>query len=308
MKIRRPFVIILLLLPLAVGLVCAVVLQSRPEANPVLVYQFRVDLGTCLLIGGGLLSAIAFGVWGFRASAQHRLDNAVEGARQEARDGRRRFLRQLDHELKNPLTALQAELAYLKQDLPAENGHVLDDMNDQIERLRLLITDLRKLSQVEDQPLEHGPVDVGQLLQEVAEAVEERPGVAEGRVHLTLLDSPWRLPPVSGDRGLLWLACFNLLDNALKFSPPSARIELRAMELSPWLVVEVADNGPGIPPEDVPHVFDELYRGGNARGLPGSGLGLSLVRAIITRHGGDVSVRSRPGQGTVFTLRLPVAR
>ena len=68
----------------------------------------------------------------------------------------------------------------------------------------------------------------------------------------------------------------------------------------------MADNGPGIPEDEVPHVWEELYRGKNARGIEGSGLGLTLVRSIITRHGGQVNLRSRSGQGTVFIIRLPV--
>jgi two-component system OmpR family sensor kinase len=70
--------------------------------------------------------------------------------------------------------------------------------------------------------------------------------------------------------------------------------------------VEVADTGPGIPEPEIAHIWDELYRGEGARGIPGSGLGLALVRAIVERHGGQVSLRSRAGQGTVFSLRLPL--
>jgi len=83
--------------------------------------------------------------------------------------------------------------------------------------------------------------------------------------------------------------------------------EVRAFEDRRWVVVEVADTGPGIPEGDLPHVFEELYRGENARGVEGSGLGLALVRAVAQHHGGSVAVRSREGEGTAFTLRLPLA-
>ena len=86
---------------------------------------------------------------------------------------------------------------------------------------------------------------------------------------------------------------------------PGDRIEVRALEDGAAVVVEVADTGPGIPETEVPLVWEELYRGQGARGIPGSGLGLALVRAIAERHGGQVDLRSREGQGTVFTLRLP---
>lgn len=98
----------------------------------------------------------------------------------------------------------------------------------------------------------------------------------------------------------------NLLENAIKFTRPGDRVEMRAFEDGSTLVVEVADTGPGIPEDELPHVREELYRGQGARGVPGSGLGLALVRAVIERHGGRVSLRSRIGQGSVFTVHLPV--
>jgi two-component system OmpR family sensor kinase len=96
------------------------------------------------------------------------------------------------------------------------------------------------------------------------------------------------------------------LDNALKFTQPADTIELRASEAEQVVVIEIADTGDGIPAEEIPRVWDELYRGQGAKSQPGSGLGLSLVRAIVNRHGGQVTIRSRPRQGTVVTMRLPV--
>jgi two-component system OmpR family sensor kinase len=108
-----------------------------------------------------------------------------------------------------------------------------------------------------------------------------------------------------GDWDLLFLATYNLLDNAYKFTRPGDTVEVRAIEEADSVVIEVADTGPGIPEEELPRVWDELYRGQGARGIPGSGLGLALTRAIVDRHGGGVALRSRAGQGTVVTLRLP---
>jgi two-component system, OmpR family, sensor kinase len=106
---------------------------------------------------------------------------------------------------------------------------------------------------------------------------------------------------------LLFLAVYNLLDNTLKFTRPGDTIEVRAFEDGSHVAVEVADTGPGIPESEAPHVWEELYRAEGARGIPGSGLGLALVRAIVERHGGQVTLRSRAGQGTVVALRLPLA-
>jgi two-component system OmpR family sensor kinase len=104
----------------------------------------------------------------------------------------------------------------------------------------------------------------------------------------------------------LFLALHNLVDNAIKYSRSGDTIEVRAFEDGAAVVIEVADTGQGIPDNELPQIWDELYRGQGARGLPGSGLGLALVRTIVERHGGVVGVRSRQGQGTVFTMRLPI--
>ena len=122
---------------------------------------------------------------------------------------------------------------------------------------------------------------------------------------LTLPQAPWPLPQVPGDWDLLFLAIHNLLDNALKFTRSDDTVEVRAFEDGNLVAIEVADTGPGIPAEDVPRVWEELYRAETARGVPGSGLGLALVRAIVERHHGEAAIRSRVGQGTVVTLRLP---
>lgn len=125
---------------------------------------------------------------------------------------------------------------------------------------------------------------------------------------MSIPQAPWPLPLVSGDPDLLLLVIHNLIDNALKFTRPGETIEVRAFEDANSVVVEVADTGPGIPEEELPYVWQELYRGAAARGVPGSGLGLALARAIVDRHGGKVSLRSRAGQGTVVSIRLPVQR
>lgn len=307
MRLHRVTEIILILTPLVLGAILAIALQTKIIINPVLHFQALIDLGTFLLVIGGLLSAGFLGFWLLRRQVMVKERIKDEKIMEAARLERRRFLQQLDHELKNPLTALKTELAYLSQDMINDGASkVLGDIKDQVERIENLIADLRKLAQIEEQPLEFEPVDINELLTEIIEAVKDQPGFADHKLHLTLLQSPWKLPSIPGDRGLLWLACYNLVDNALKFTPPSAEIELRAFEVRPWLIIEVTDNGPGISSDELPHIFEELFRGKNARNISGSGLGLPMVRAIISRHKGDISVQSRPGQGTIFTLRLPL--
>jgi len=296
-----------LILPLILGALIAAGLQTNSDWNPVYSLKFRIDLGTMILLAGltlsiGLIFARLFGQW-----SRKQRDRLVNETQHEMALGRRRFLRRLDHELKNPLTALRMELAYLTAEKPVEaDQKVFCDMNIQVDRLSRLVTDLRKLAQLEEQEIQRTPVALGEILQEVLDAAQDHPNFPERQVSLTLLQHPLPLSTIFGDRGLLWLACFNLLDNAFKFSQPGAKIEIRAFEVRPWLVLEVADDGAGIPEGDLPHIFEELYRGENARSLSGSGLGLALVRTIVALHTGSITVRSQVGQGTVFTMQLPV--
>ena len=148
-------------------------------------------------------------------------------------------------------------------------------------------------------------VDIATLLKGLL-ALQEEEGFNHRNVTLSIPQAPWPLPQVRGDWDLLFLAIHNLLQNALKFTAPGDTIEIRSFEDGSEVVIEVADTGPGIPEEEVPHVWEELYRGKGARGVVGSGLGLALVRSIVIRHGGNVNLRSRSGQGTVFIIRLPV--
>ena len=103
---------------------------------------------------------------------------------------------------------------------------------------------------------------------------------------------------------------YNLVENALKYTSESDSVEVRALEDGKAVVVEVADSGGGIATEDLSKIFEELYRGSNARTTEGSGLGLALVNRIISLHGGQIDVRSRQNspRGTVFTVRLPEAK
>ena len=144
-----------------------------------------------------------------------------------------------------------------------------------------------------------------ELLEDSFNIALDHPESVDRILNLSIPRAPWPLPTINGDRDLLILAIHNLLDNAIKFSQTNDTIEMRAFEDGTSIVIEIADTGPGIPSSDQDHVWEELYRGEQARGIPGSGLGLALVRAIVTRHNGSITLRSRPGEGTVFIMRLP---
>lgn len=266
------------------------------------IVYLRADLGVLSLIFGLGLTALAALIFGLLDWAERTRQATITSAAEE----RRRFLRRLDHELKNPLTAIRAGLANLTES-PSDEARreALSSVEAQALRLSRLSADLRKLAELEVRLVEHSPVDVPALLHEAFSMAQEQPGADERHLNLSIPQAPWPLPKIQGDPDLLLLAVHNLLDNALKFSRPGDTLELHAFEDGAEIVIEVADTGPGIPEDEQPHVWEELYRGQSGRGIPGSGLGLALVRAIAERHNGRVSLRSRLGQGTVFTLRLP---
>jgi two-component system OmpR family sensor kinase len=292
-------------LPVALGLLTAAAVGIGRLEN------HRIYLAAQLAFAAPLVGLFFSGclslVLAIHRRAQRGMQRGIAAQRARAAEERRRFLRRLDHELKNPLTAIRTGLSNLSWlSSPEARQETLDTMHAQVLRLSRLAGDLRKLADLEIRPLESTRVAMGPLLEEVMEQARERSEEGERQLRLTMLEAPWPLPTVEGDPDLLFLAVHNLVDNALKFTAPGDTVEVRAFEDSTRLVLEVADTGPGIPQEELPHVWKELYRGQETRGIPGSGLGLALVKAICQRHGGDVSVRSRSGQGTVFTIRLPV--
>jgi two-component system, OmpR family, sensor kinase len=270
------------------------------------IISFRIDVGLIVLIWA--LGCLAFGVlallmWRSGERLGQQLGMAVEI---HAAAERHRFLQRLDHELKNPLTAIRAALVNLI-DIPHDlsERQALTTVESQSLRIKHLIGTLRKLAELEIHHIQRSPTNLTDVLNEVVLLAEENPARADRRIKLVIPQAPWPLPQVSGDYDLLILAIHNLVDNALKFSRPGDTIEVRAFEDGPMVAIEVADTGPGIAEEDIPHVWKDLYRGQSARSVPGSGLGLALVRVIADRHSGQVSLRSRVGQGTVVTLRLP---
>ncbi|MFV2044386.1 MAG: sensor histidine kinase [Anaerolineales bacterium] len=272
--------------------------------------RIGIELDTLLLVVGIIVSSVLAAVLVIRSRESRSVQEAVAQSQFEASEERRRFLRRLDHELKNPLTAIRAGLANLDSaDRDERWSETRTSVESQILRLSRLTSDLRKLADLESRPLgESSLIDMGELLGEAFEAAGERPKAQDRSMTLTLPKAPWPLPQVQGDRDLLFLALFNLLDNALKFTGSGDTVEVRAFEDGANVVVEVADTGIGIPKKEVRHVWEELYRGQEARGVPGSGLGLSLVRAIVERHGGQTELRSKTKHGTVITVRLPVGR
>ena len=293
---------LLVLLPLVIGGALGIALYRGRLYNPTVFLQADLAM-LAQLCGFGAALALAgwFLLLDWSEARRGKVKQQVEA---QAAEEHRRFLQRLDHEMKNPLTVMQVGLANLGEDCDPK---MLESVKAQTLRLSRLVADMRKLSDLETLPVEFASVNLAEILKTVVEMTEVNRSAKEIKLTLILPQAPWPLPPILGDGELLLLAFLNILDNAVKFSEPGDTIEVRASEDGRMVVVEVADTGSGIPEEELPHVWEELYRGQSAHGIPGSGLGLALVRVIIERHGGQVNIRSRTDQGTVVIVRLPSA-
>ena len=310
-------------LPLLVGLLSGIFAQIvlRPDV-PIL---FQADLGIAAFVFGGVVRQWSFFAfllgflvtlilillyfWDVRSARQARA--MIMDALRDMEQNRRNFMRRLDHEIKNPLTGLRAALVNMQETQAAdERQHAVENAGRAVARLSRLLADLRKLSDLGERPIERAYVDIPGLLQDAVDAAHVLPAFEGREVSLFIPKVPSPFPSITGDRDLLVLAVYNLIENALKFTCAEDSVEVRASEDGQIIVIEVADSGVGIPPEDVPKVFEELYRGSNARSTEGSGLGLALVKRIIALHNGQVLVRSSQAEprGTVFTIRLPVTK
>ena len=217
-----------------------------------------------------------------------------------SRDRQRQLVADAGHELRTPLTSLRTNLDLLTQaddvgGLPAEaRAELLDDVRAQIEEMTTLIGDLVELAR--DEPLTHvvESVDLSEVVYRALIRVRRRaPGVT-----FDVDAQPWW---VIGEPAPLERAITNLLDNAAKWSPSGGTVTVRLG----GGVLTVEDEGPGIAPDDLPHVFDRFYRSEESRSMPGSGLGLSIVRQVMERHAGSVVAGAAAGGGARLTVTLP---
>jgi signal transduction histidine kinase len=222
---------------------------------------------------------------------------------------RRQYVSDVSHELRTPLAAIRTMAETLLQygdSDPALGQRYLPRIVTQTERLARLAGQLLDLAQIESGNL-LGPivqVPLAGVLQEVAQTQAER--AAAQRVEL-IVRAPQALPPVLGDRDRLIQVFLNLVDNALRHTPPKGRVTITARVEADRVATLVEDTGEGIAPEDLPHLFERFYRVEKARSprSGGTGLGLAIVRQIVESHGGAIEVASTPGVGTSFRIDLP---
>ncbi|MFC9632024.1 sensor histidine kinase [Streptomyces mirabilis] len=231
--------------------------------------------------------------------------NSMTSALANSRELQQQLIADAGHELRTPLTSLRTNIELLTRSEetgrpipPADRKALLSSVKAQMTELAALIGDLQTLSR-SDAGQSGDRIQVVDL-QETVEAALHRARLRGPELTITADLQPWfvRAEPSALERAIV-----NILDNAVKFSPEGEAIEviLKAGELT------VRDHGPGIPSEELPHVFDRFWRSPSARALPGSGLGLSIVARTVQQSGGEVSLQPAQGGGTVATLRLPGA-
>ena len=297
---------IILLLLIGVGLILWIIIVNAGVVN--LFISLPVDLDLIIVFIGLVIVLVAMTILTLQQGWERLRQKSVEQARNEAFAEHHRFLRRLDHELKNPLTAILVGISNLRETCKLDGQQqVLTSMEIQTMRLSRLVRDLRKLAEIETLPIEETPFDLREMLEETVALVQERPETNQHRLALVVPPPSQGSLTVVGDRDLLLVAIHNLIDNAFKFSGPEDHIVLRASREEDNIVVQVSDTGPGILSADAPLVWEELYRGQNTDGIPGSGIGLALVQLIVKRSHGEVYLESQPGKGTTVTIRLPAA-
>ena len=232
--------------------------------------------------------------------------NSMADALQESERQRRNMVSDVAHELRTPLANIQGHVEAMQDGLLAPDSENLDTVHRQTLYLNRLVNDLRLLAETEARELrlELESQSVVDILSRVAASFRPRAEAQSVRLQVNL---PRELPPLNLDRLRIEQVAANLIDNAIRHTPPGGTVVVSAAQHNAGVRVAVADTGPGIPPDALPRVFDRLYRvdPSRDRATGGSGLGLTIVRRLVEAHGGTVWAESEPGAGSRFGFDLP---
>ena len=212
------------------------------------------------------------------------------------------------HELRTPLTVIKGNIDLMRR-MNCTDEESMEGIESEVDRLTRLVGDLLLLAQAESGklPLDNQPVELDTLLLEVLGQMKV---LAGNRIQLKLVEIDQVL--VCGDRDRLKQVVVNLVSNAIKYTPAGGEVEVGISKVNGKAKLVVSDNGPGIPPEDLPYIFERFYRGEKSRTRSkdgkGFGLGLSIAYWIVQNHGGSIEVANREPHGTTFTVWLPLAQ
>jgi two-component system OmpR family sensor kinase len=218
----------------------------------------------------------------------------------------RRFLADVGHELRTPLTVIKGNVGLMRK-IREFDEESLETIEDEVDRLTRMVGDLLLLAQAESGkiPMANDTVELDTLLLEVMNQMQV---LAHDRIKITLGNIDQVL--VCGDRDRLKQVIVNLIGNSINYTPKGGEVLVGLGKVSDMAQLTVTDNGPGIPAEDLPHIFERFYRGEKSRTRQkdgkGFGLGLSIAYWIVRNHGGRIEVNSVVGQGTTFCVWLPL--
>jgi len=218
----------------------------------------------------------------------------------------RRFLADVSHELRTPLTVIKGEVGLMRK-LGGAEDESLSSIENEVDRLTRLVGDLLLLAQAESGkiPLDLRPVELDTILLEVFQQMRVLAG-DRLQLRITEIDQV----QVNGDRDRLKQVMVNLLGNAIKYTPPGGQVAINLCKTGDQARLAVSDTGPGIPAQDLPHIFERFYRAEKSRTRTrdgsGYGLGLSIAYWIVHHHAGRIEVDSKEGQGTTFSVYLPL--
>ncbi|MCA9836060.1 MAG: HAMP domain-containing protein [Trueperaceae bacterium] len=234
-----------------------------------------------------------------------RVFNATADQLEQEQTQQQRLIADIAHELRTPLTILKSELEAMQDGLMEANSDNIEELKEQVDLLGRLVQDLRFLTIAEAGELEltTGELNLDQVLLETVLAFNAQAQAKKVRLETAL--EPVRL---EADKDRLKQALFNLLGNALRYSPEGSSIHLELKRDKRHAFISLSDEGQGISPEHLPHIFDRFYRADAARNREqgGSGLGLAIVKAIISLHGGRVWAENQAEGGARFWLELPL--
>ncbi|MDL1897534.1 sensor histidine kinase, partial [Anaerolineae bacterium CFX7] len=217
-----------------------------------------------------------------------------------------RFVADVSHELRSPLTAVRGNLDLLKRgaaDDPAERAQMIEAMDSEIARMSRMVSDLLLLARQDAGiPIVKHPLELDTLLLEVYRQAQL---TARG---VKLILGPEDQAIINGDRDRLKQVLLNLVDNAIKYTPQGGQVTLGLTKDDAWVQIFVRDTGIGIAADHIPNLFDRFYRVDKARSRDagGTGLGLAIAKSVIDAHNGKIQVESNVGQGSTFTVWLPL--
>jgi signal transduction histidine kinase len=234
--------------------------------------------------------------------------NRMSGELEQLERTRRDLVANVSHELKTPIAAIRAHLENLLDGVEQPDPATLQVMLDQSDRLGRLVDQLLDLSRLEsgEVPLHREDVAVGSLVSRVVSEISVAHAASEVSI---VRDIDEDLPPVDADSERLHQVLYNLVDNAVRYTPPGGQVTIAAHRRDGAIELSVADTGVGIEPEHLPHLFDRFYRVDAARSRDegGTGIGLAIARSVVEAHGGHIRADSQLGHGSVFTVDLPAA-